>query len=86
LTAGGGEPVRIRRLAVRLRRQNRVETWNVEMMLGYRQQVRAKAIRAADALDGRAALTARPTKILSLHREEAIKSQPSPCAEPSCRI
>ena len=41
----------------RLKQDLRVEAWNYEMQIGYYQQVRANAIRAADALSGRSVLS-----------------------------
>lgn len=44
-------------LSQRLKNDLRVEAWNYEMQIGYHGQVRANAIRAADALSGRGELT-----------------------------
>ena len=41
----------------RLKDDLRVEAWNYEMQIGYHTQVRANALRAADALAGRAELS-----------------------------
>lgn len=43
--------------AERLKDDLRIEAWNYEMQIGYHAQVRANAMRAADALAGRADLS-----------------------------
>lgn len=41
----------------RLKADLRAEAWNIEMQIGYHQQVQANAQRAVDALTGKAALS-----------------------------